>query len=133
MLSQYAPVATLAAKDMSRARTFYEDTLGLSAERDLIGGVLYSCGGGSVFVYESQYAGTNQATAVSFDVPTTAFQDEVDALRAKGVEFMTFEMPQTTWNDGVATLSDPNLGESVQAVWFTDPDGNILNISTGMV
>jgi hypothetical protein len=79
-----------------------------------------------VFVYESQYAGTNEATAVSFDVPASAFQEEVDALRAKGVEFMTFEMPDVTWNDGVASM-----GESVQAVWFTDPDGNILNISTG--
>ena len=126
MLSQYNPVATLPTKDMSRARTFYGDTLGLTVERDDIGGVTYACGGGAVFVYESQYAGTNQATAVSFDVPASAFQEEVDALRAKGVEFMTFEMPDTTWNDGVASM-----GESVQAVWFTDPDGNILNISTG--
>ncbi len=127
MLSQYNPVATLPTADMARARSFYEGTLGLSMDRDILGGgVTYRCGDGSVFVYESSYAGTNQATAVSFDVPSSAFQDEVDQLRAKGVEFLTFEGEGMEWNDGVATM-----GESMKAVWFTDPDGNILNLSTG--
>jgi catechol 2,3-dioxygenase-like lactoylglutathione lyase family enzyme len=126
MLSQHTPVATLPTSDLSRARSFYEGTLGLSTEREGIGGITYSCGNAGLFVYESSYAGTNQATAVSFDVPAEAFQEEVDALRGRGVEFMTFDVPETTWNDGVASM-----GESVQAVWFADPDGNILNISTG--
>ena len=126
MLSQYNSVATLPTKDLSAARSFYEGTLGLTAERDDMGGVYYSCGDGHVFVYESQYAGSNQATAASFDVPSEAFQTEVDELRAKGVDFMTFEAEGMEWNDGVASM-----GESAQAVWFTDPDGNILNISTG--
>jgi catechol 2,3-dioxygenase-like lactoylglutathione lyase family enzyme len=127
MLSQYTPVATLPTADLSAARTFYQGTLGLTLDREGIGGDFYRCGDGAVFVYESQYAGTNQATAVSFDVPTEAFQAEVDSLREKGVNFLTFEMPQTEWNDGVATMG----GGSVLAVWFTDPDGNILNISAG--
>ena len=126
MLSQYSPVATLPTKDLAKARSFYEGTLGLTAQRDDMGGVYYTCGSGNVFVYESQYAGTNQATAVSFDVPSEAFQGEVDGLRAKGVDFMTFEADGMEWNDGVASM-----GESMRAVWFTDPDGNILNISTG--
>jgi catechol 2,3-dioxygenase-like lactoylglutathione lyase family enzyme len=126
MLSQYNPVATLPTKDLSAAQSFYEGTLGLTKERDDIGGVYYRCGDGHVFVYESQFAGTNQATAASFDVPAEAFQQEVDTLRQKGVDFMTFEMEGMEWNDGVASM-----GESAQAVWFTDPDGNILNISTG--
>ena len=126
MLSQYTPVATLPTADTSAARSFYEGTLGLTVERDGIGGIFYRCGDGALFVYESQYAGTNKATAVSFDLPTSAFQSEVDALRDRGVDFMTFEMEGMEWNDGVATM-----GESVLAVWFTDPDGNILNISAG--
>jgi catechol 2,3-dioxygenase-like lactoylglutathione lyase family enzyme len=126
MLSQYTPVATLPTADSSAARNFYEGTLGLTVERDGFGGIYYRCGDGALFVYESSYAGTNKATAVSFDVPTSAFQDEVDALRAKGVEFMTFEADGMEWTDGVAAM-----GESVRSVWFTDPDGNILNVSTG--
>ena len=38
MLSQYNPVATLPTKDLSAARSFYEGTLGLTAERDDMGG-----------------------------------------------------------------------------------------------
>ena len=126
MLSQYTPVATLPTADLSAARNFYEGTLGLTLENEGMGGIYYRCGDGALFVYESQYAGTNKATAVSFDVPTSAFQSEVDALREKGVDFMTFEFEGMEWNDGVASM-----GESVLAVWFTDPDGNILNISAG--
>ena len=126
MLSQFTPVATLPTGDLPRARSFYADTLGLTQEREDMGGVTYTCGDGRVFVYESEYAGTNKATAVSFDVPADSFQAEVDSLRAKGVDLMTFEMDGMEWNDGVASM-----GESVQAVWFTDPDGNIINVSTG--
>ena len=124
MLSKQTPVPTLAVSDLSRARGFYENTLGLTAEREEPGGVTYPCGSGNLFVYSSAYAGTNKATAVTFDIPAADFDNEVDELRGKGVEFMTFEMDGMEWNDGVATL-----GEGIRAVWFADPDGNILNIS----
>ena len=78
---------------------------------------------GNLFVYESAYAGTNKATSVTFDVPTSEFDAEVDALRAKNFEFMTFEMDGLQWNDGVASM-----GTAMRGIWFTDPDGNILNL-----
>ena len=127
MLSQHTPVATLPTKDLLKARSFYEDTLGLTPERESAAGVSYKCsGGGMVFVYQSEYAGTNKATAVSFDVPTGAFDDEIDTLREKGVTFMTFEAEGLDWKDGVASM-----GEKMKSVWFTDPDGNIMNVSAG--
>ena len=52
----------------------------------------YECGNGMVLVYESAYAGTNKATAVNFDVPLSAFDDEIGTLREKGVMFTTFEL-----------------------------------------
>ena len=61
---------------------------------------------------------------MTFDVPAADFDSEVDELRAKGIEFMTFEMDGMEWNDGVATM-----GGEMRAVWFADPDGNILNVS----
>ena len=125
MLSSYAPVATLPVSDMTKAREYYEQTLGLSVQLDTPGGVTYTCGSGKLFVYESAYAGTNKATAASFDVPTSDFDGEVAELRGKGVEFMTFEAEGMEWNDGVATMGE------MKAVWWTDPDGNILNISAG--
>ncbi len=125
MLSSFTPVATLPVADLTKARGFYQDTLGLSVQQDGPGGVTYACGGGNLFVYESSFAGSNQATAVTFDVPTTDFDDEVDWLRSKGVEFITFEMEGAEWTDGVAAMGE------MKAVWFTDADGNILNISAG--
>jgi catechol 2,3-dioxygenase-like lactoylglutathione lyase family enzyme len=126
MLSQFTPVSTLPTTDLAKARGFYEDTLGLTPQRDGMGGVFYASGEGSIFLYESGYAGTNKATALSFDVPPSEFDAEVDRLRAKGVSFMTFDLGDAQWKDGVASM-----GESMKAVWFADPDGNILNVSAG--
>ena len=127
MLSQHTPVATLPTKDLPKARSFYEDALGLTPERESAAGVSYKCsGGGMVFLYQSEYAGTNKATALSFDVPTAGFDDEIDTLREKGVTFMTFEAEGLDWKDGVASM-----GEEMKSVWFTDPGGNIINVSAG--
>jgi catechol 2,3-dioxygenase-like lactoylglutathione lyase family enzyme len=126
MLSQLTPATTLPTADLSKARSFYEDTLGLTPQREGMGGVFYTCGAGMVFVYESEFAGTNKATALSFDVPMSDFDAEVRALRAKGVSFMTFDMDGMDWSDGVASM-----GETMKSVWFADPDGNILNVSAG--
>jgi catechol 2,3-dioxygenase-like lactoylglutathione lyase family enzyme len=126
MLSQYTPITTLPTADLSKARIFYEGTLGFNPQREGMGGVYYTCGDGSVFVYESAYAGTNKATAVTHQVPLEDFDDEVRALRANGVSFMTFDMEGMEWNDGVASI-----GQKMKSVWFADPDGNIFNVSAG--
>lgn len=88
-------------------------------------GVVYAAGTGAFFVYQSGFAGTNQATAMAFQVPEEKFDAEIAALRTKGIEFRTFEAEGLTWDDGVATW-----GES-RAAWFADPDGTILNVETG--
>ncbi|WP_448072006.1 VOC family protein [Georgenia yuyongxinii] len=125
MLSDSTPVAALAVKDLDAAREFYEGTLGFTrSEGDFPDGVLYAVGSGRVMVYASSYAGTNKATAVSFQVPAEDFDAEVAALREKGVTFQTFDMPSGSWDDGV--LSDG----SMRSVWFEDLDGNILNVGT---
>ncbi len=126
MLSQITPVPTLPTSDLSRARGFYEGTLGLTPQREGMGGVAYKCGNGLIFVYESAYAGTNEATSVNFDVPMSEFDEEVGALREKGVTFMTFEAEGLDWNEGVASA-----GDAMKSVWFADPDGNILNVTAG--
>ncbi len=124
MLSDHTPMAVLAVADLARARAYYEGTLGFAAPREAGDGVLYAAGGASFLVYQSGYAGTNKATAVTFSVPDGVFDDEAAALRAAGVEFQTFDVPEGEWQDGVL------VGWGMRAAWFTDPDGNILNIET---
>ena len=125
MLAEFAPMPTVAVTDLPRAQEFYEGVLGFARGVQAPDGVVYASGNGSFLVYPSSFAGTNKATYMSFRVPKGEFGDLVGELRSKGVEFMTFETPVGTWTDGVA-----DFGAGAKAIWFTDPDGNILNVDT---
>ena len=125
MLGDHTPIPTLAVKDVQTARDFYEGVLGLSAEGEPPEGVVYRAGDSRFLVYPSAYAGTNKATAMSFQVPADRFDEEIAALRGKDVTFQTFEAEGLTWDDGVASA-----GDLFRSVWFADPDGNILNVET---
>lgn len=125
MLADYPLAATLAVSDLDRAREFYENVLGFTGEVEANeGGILYTAGPTKFLVYPSAYAGTNKATAASFEVPPEKFDTEVAELRDKGIEFLTFDYEGITWEDGVATMG------TLRSVWFTDPDGNILAVGT---
>jgi catechol 2,3-dioxygenase-like lactoylglutathione lyase family enzyme len=126
MLTDHTAIPVLAVADLDKARTFYEQTLGLPAPQVGPDGVVYRTASGGFLVYPSAYAGTNKATGISFQVATDAFDAEVDALRSAGVTLLTFDAPEGTWQDGVLVDGD------ARAAWFTDPDGNILNVETGM-
>ena len=130
MLSDHSAMPCLAVRDLGRARQFYEETLGFRRMEvpgldDSEGmGVVYATKQGGMLVYPSAYAGTNRATAVTFQVPGEAFDAEVAALRSGGVELQTFELPSGSWSDGVLTDGP------MRSVWFADPDGNVLNVET---
>lgn len=130
MFGDHTPVPTLGVADLARAREFYEGVLGLSATQESPGGIAYAAGSGGIFVYESEFAGTNKATAMMLEVPGDQFASHIAHLREKGVTFETYDLPGTEWDDGVATMAMDET--SLRSVWFTDPDGNILNVGTGM-
>jgi catechol 2,3-dioxygenase-like lactoylglutathione lyase family enzyme len=124
MLGDNDVAATIAVKDMEVAKRFYEGTLGLKrGEMDDPGGIIYKSGNSSVLVYESQFAGTNEATAASWAVDD--LEGIVQALKTKGVKFEQYDnLP------GVTRNGDVHMIGTMKAVWFKDPDGNILNISS---
>lgn len=126
MLSTYTPIATVPTADLARARDFYEKTLGLAGEVQdpTDAGVLYKCGSSAFMLYPSRFAGTNQATTMAFQVDDGEFDAEVAKLRDAGISFDTFEFEGATWSDGVAVM------DGGKAVWFRDPDGNIINVGT---
>ena len=127
MLEDKPAAATLPVSDMERARDFYENVLGLArmeAMPDDEGGVLYKSGNSVVLVYRSDYAGTNQGTAATWAVGDD-FDAIVEGLRQKGVTFEHYDdLPGTTREGDVHTFGD------LRAVWFKDPDGNILNVGS---
>lgn len=122
MLGQTNAVANLAVRDLARAKAFYERTLGLK-EVDHMGeevSVLKS-GNTVINVYRSDYAGTNKATAVTWQVG-----DKIDSmvreLKTKGVSFEHYDLPDTRLEGDVHVFGD------LKVAWFKDPDGNILNL-----
>jgi len=121
MLGTRKAVANLATKDLEKSRLFFTDTLGLrevSREGDEL--VTLASGDSSINVYRSDYAGTNKATAVTWEVDD--IDAEVAALKAKGVTFEHYDL------DGLEREGDIHVGEGMKIAWFKDPDGNILNI-----
>jgi catechol 2,3-dioxygenase-like lactoylglutathione lyase family enzyme len=119
MLGDREAHATVAVTDLSRAKRFYGDTLGLT-QVGAEGGeaVVYASGASKLMVYRSQFAGTNRATSVTWPVG-----DDVDrlalALTAKGVVFERYDMP------GMVREGDVHIAGGTRAAWFKDPDGNI--------
>jgi catechol 2,3-dioxygenase-like lactoylglutathione lyase family enzyme len=122
MFSDLTPIATLPAKNLAKARTFYEGTLGLKAEAEEgPGGVFYRCGDGQLFLYESSFAGTNKATAVTWTVGDDIGKI-VKALEDKGVPFEHYEWPGVAMDGHIHVMGD------MKVAWFKDPEGNILNL-----
>jgi catechol 2,3-dioxygenase-like lactoylglutathione lyase family enzyme len=122
MIADGQAAATLAVSDMDRARKFYEGTLGFSVMQETPMGLMFRSGSGTgFFVYPSEFAGTNKATAMSINVDDV--EGTVADLRAKGVSFMEFDYPGFEMKDGVAQTPEG------PGAWFTDPDGNIISIA----
>ena len=120
MLSESAPLATLPAQDLDRARAFYKDKLGLEP-REIPGALIYRSGGGDFALFESTGSSRGEFTQVRFEVA------DIDAavrdLKERGVVFEAYDFPglQTDAN-GIAAL------ETARQAWFKDSEGNLLAI-----
>ena len=124
MLGKADATPMIAVKDLDRARKFYEDTLGLETKDEMGGEVLKMKSGDTVInVYRSEFAGTNKATALTFDVDDIGA--EVRELKDKGVFFESYDMP------GLEKQGDLYVAEGMKTAWFKDPDGNILSLFEG--
>jgi catechol 2,3-dioxygenase-like lactoylglutathione lyase family enzyme len=120
MLGNADATPMLAVTDLDRARRFYEENLGLKEVDDFGEGFMLKCGATRVSVYRSEFAGTNKATALTFDVDD--IEGEVKALKEKGVAFEHYEL------EGLTPKGDIYEGEGMKTAWFKDPDGNILSL-----
>ena len=125
MLGGPDAVATVAVRDLKAASRFYEETLGLTRIHDEGSqAYTYRTGDSTMIVYQSEYAGTSRATAVTWIVG-----DQVDALvealKEKGVRFELYDMPETR-HEG-----DVHVAGKIRVAWFKDPDGNIHALVNG--
>jgi predicted enzyme related to lactoylglutathione lyase len=121
MLQRSPMYAYIPAKDVARARRFYEEKLGFTPKQEINDGVIYeSAGGTACFLYPTPNAGTSKASQAFWQVED--IEREVAELKARGVEFEDYDMPGERSPSGVVTAG------GARAAWFKDSEGNILAI-----
>jgi catechol 2,3-dioxygenase-like lactoylglutathione lyase family enzyme len=119
MLGDKEAIATIAVRDLAAAAKFYGDTLGLKRARSDESEVLtYATGKTTLFVYQSKFAGTNQATAVTW-IEDDKLDETVRILKGRGVVFEHYDFPDTKLE------GDVHVARGHKMAWFKDPDGNI--------
>ena len=121
MLSDKKTYATIPVSDLTRAREFYEKTLGLQPDMVTEGGVMYGSGGTQFFVYPSRYRASGH-TQMSWRV--SDIKAEVALLKANGIQLEEFDIPGLEMAGGIA-----HSGPEVWTAWFKDPDGNLLGLT----
>jgi predicted enzyme related to lactoylglutathione lyase len=119
MLQNSPMYAYIPAKDVARARKFYEVKLGFEPTQVMEGGVVYECAGGTAcFLYLTPNAGSSQASQAFWSVDD--IDREIEALKARGVAFEDYDMPGEKSPSGAVTAG------GAKAAWFKDSEGNIM-------
>ena len=119
MLQKSPMYAYIPATDMTRARKFYEEKVGLKPKQQIAGGVTYEFAKGTAcFLYPTPNAGTSKASQAFWQVENV--EREVRELKVRGVQFEDYDMPEMKTEDGIATAG------GAKSAWFKDSEGNIL-------
>ncbi|NIJ20963.1 catechol 2,3-dioxygenase-like lactoylglutathione lyase family enzyme [Sphingomonas naasensis] len=124
MLKDKTSAAIVACSDIDAAKRFYTETLGLPLAADHGDVFTVTTGESLLNIYRSDFAGTNKANAAVWgaggDVEAIAAE-----LRGAGVTLDEYPDGFDAVRDGVHVKGD------FRAIWFKDPDGNILHVNGG--
>jgi len=122
MLQESPLYAYLPARNLDRARLFYEKKLGFVAKSLNSGGVTYEFAGGTgAFLYRTDNAGTSKASQAFWSVDDV--DREIAELKTRGVVFERYDdMP------GERSAEGAIIAGGAKAAWFKDSEGNILAI-----
>ena len=113
--------AVLPTPDLDASRTWWRDKAGMEPTREDLGGLWYRCAGDAWFlITPSEFAGTAQNTAISFEVKDLAAV--MKAMRSRGATFEDYDLPYLKTTDGVFDY------EGFRAAWFKDNAGNIVEV-----
>lgn len=119
MLQDCPMYAYIPAKDLARARQFYEGKLGFKPNEETAGGIVYEFGRGTAcFLYQTPNAGTSQASQAFWSVDDV--DSEIQELKARGVVFEDYDMPGEKSPAGAISAG------GAKAAWFKDSEGNIM-------
>jgi predicted enzyme related to lactoylglutathione lyase len=118
--------AVLRAEDVARAKRFYTEVLGLASGPSSPAGELFVAGKGTaVLIYERPGMPAPENTALGFSLAADNFDGIVAELRAKGVVFEEYDIPEM----GLKTVDGVAEVDGIKSAWFKDTEGNIINIA----
>lgn len=110
--------------DISKAKQFYSEVLGLGISEQEMGILSLNIKGGhDIIIYPK--SNHTPATFTILNFPVDDIDDSVDTLSKKGVIFEQYEGDRKTDEKGICRTGEPLIA------WFKDPAGNILS-STGI-
>jgi catechol 2,3-dioxygenase-like lactoylglutathione lyase family enzyme len=119
----------LPAQDLTRARTFYAERLGLEPAEEREGGLRYQCAGDSFVIFSSTGRPSGEHTQMGFYVPD--IEAAVVELRGRGLVLDEVEIPGVGSRNGIADIPGnyPSTGAvGERAAWFHDSEGNVLGL-----
>lgn len=102
MLRNAKVASRLPARDLNRARAFYSEKLGLDPVEQRQGGLRYVCAGGEFAIFVS--AGVQSGTHTQMGWEVEDIEATVRELRARGVEFETYDLPGLKTVNGIADI-----------------------------
>jgi catechol 2,3-dioxygenase-like lactoylglutathione lyase family enzyme len=114
--------ATIPASNLARARAWYAEKLGLTADQEEAEALLYRRGEDRLFLlFSSTEAGTARHQLAAWVVED--LEVEVAELRGRGVRFEQYDQPGLRTVNGIAATP---VGK---AAWFKDSEGNVLTLT----
>lgn len=129
MLGVKKIVARIPVQDLERARAWYAEKLGLTADETRPGGARYVIGSCEFALFVSAGRSDGAFTQLGFEVAN--LRAAVAQLRSNGVVFEDYSEGRLRTKDSMATIQGnyPSKGSGEYAAWFRDSEGNMLGIS----
>jgi predicted enzyme related to lactoylglutathione lyase len=121
--------ARLPAQDLTRARKFYEEKVGLTPAEERPGGLRYQIGSCAFALFASQ--GSASGTHTQLGLETDDLEATVATLRKRGLVFEEYDLPGLKTVNGIAEVQGnyPSKGgKGERAAWFRDSEGNLIGI-----
>jgi catechol 2,3-dioxygenase-like lactoylglutathione lyase family enzyme len=128
MLEESDVAARLPVRDLSRARKFYSEKLGLEPLEERTGGLRYRSGNHFFVLFKSEGEASGSHTQMGWEVAD--IEATVAALKARGVVFEEYDLPGLKTVNGIAEIAGnyPSKGVGEKGSWFKDSEGNLLGI-----
>ena len=120
MLTTSKAFSSFSVDDLSKAKEFYGQTLGVKVSESDEGLELKPSGDASVFLYPKPNHEPATFTVLNFMVDD--IEAAVDELEKSGVTFEKYEGEIKTDEKGIHRNGGPTIA------WFKDPAGNILSV-----